>query len=349
VGAVTDVAQPGDYFVTAVDEHRSYVVVRGGDGRLRAFANACPHRGSELLEGSGCLDRIRCPYHAWTFDLNGALVGVPGLKDMREVEVKQYGLREARVDVWGPFVFLNPDPNAGPLPEHLGTLPQVLDEYGVDLVGVAEQGNSLRYQGVLKCNWKIAVENALECYHCPTVHPGFKATVDLPNWHISLQGSCVVQGTRLREDFAAQQTPGRMSDLVAASAYEQGGSDLAMFHWIFPNNSVSLWPGPANSFNFARWVPMGPDRCRWETIRWWSASVPDAVRDAQWDFIAEVGEEDHVIVERVHRGMKSDAWTGGPFMLGRDLSEDTDNTIRDERGPHRFNSLVAQTVASFWR
>ncbi|HZD01615.1 MAG TPA: aromatic ring-hydroxylating dioxygenase subunit alpha [Actinomycetes bacterium] len=347
VGATSDVGRPGDYFVTAVDEFRSFIVICGGDGRLRAFANTCPHRGTELLEGSGCAERIRCPYHAWAFDLAGKLTGVPGLKDMRDVDVERYGLREAKVDTWGPFVFLNPDPAAGPLADHLGTLPEVMSGYGIDLVGVSEQGNALRYHGILECNWKIAVENALECYHCPTVHPGFKATVDLPNWHIALKGQCVVQGTTLRDDLTAQQTPGKMSDLVADSAYGAGGSDLAMFHWIFPNNSVSLWPGPANSFNFARWVPLGPDRCRWETIRWWSADVPSAVRDAQWNFIAEVGEEDHVIVERVQRGMKSGSWAGGPFMLGRDLSEGIDNDIRDERGPHRFNSITAATVASF--
>jgi len=346
VGATTDVARPGEYFVTAVDEFRTFVVVRGNDGRLRAFANVCPHRGSMLLDGRGCSERIRCPYHAWTFDLDGKLRGVPGLKDMSEVDVGRYGLRAASVDTWGPFVFLNPDPEASPLADHLGGLPEIVDQYGIDLLGVAEQGNALRYEGTLECNWKIAVENALECYHCPTVHPGFKATVDLPRWQIALKGACIVQGTTLRDDLAGQQAEGKMSDLVAATAYGNDGSDLAMFHWIFPSNSVSLWPGPANSFNFARWVPLGPDRCKWETIRWWSADVPGEVRDAQWDFIAEVGEEDHLIVERVHLGMKSGSWQGGPFMLGRDLSDDTTYTIRDERGPHRFNSLAAETVAS---
>src|SRR5262249_19653601 len=108
VGTTTDVARPGDYFVTAVDEFRRFVVDRRNDVILRAFANACPHRGSELLDGQGCAERIRCPYHAWTFDLDGRLRGVPGLKDMSEVDLGRFGLREASVDTWGPFVFLNP-------------------------------------------------------------------------------------------------------------------------------------------------------------------------------------------------------------------------------------------------
>lgn len=347
VGTTTDVAHAGDYFVTAVDEYRNFIVVRGGDGALRAFANSCPHRGSELLDGRGCAERIRCPYHAWTFDLDGKLRGVPGLKDMGQVDLGGYGLREASVDTWGPFVFLNAEREAPPLADHLAALPEVVGQYGIDLLAVAEERNALRYEGTLNCNWKIAVENALECYHCPTVHPGFKATVDLPRWQIALKGSCIVQGTTLRQDLSDQSDSGRMSDLVASSAYADDGSDLAMFHWLFPNYSISLWPGPSKSFNYARWVPLGPDRCKWETIRWWSADVPDQLRNAQWDFIAEVGEEDHVIVERVHRGMKSGLWGGGQFMLGQDLSEEAAFTIRDERGPHRFNAITADTLVSF--
>jgi phenylpropionate dioxygenase-like ring-hydroxylating dioxygenase large terminal subunit len=347
VGAVTDLQQTGDYFVAAVDAVRSYIVVRDEDDRIRGFSNVCSHRGSELLEGSGCTDRIRCGYHAWTYDLQGSLVAVPGLRDMRDIDLDRYGLIEANVDTWGPFVFLNPDRTSDSLLDHLGELPAVMDTYGIDLLGVARQGNSLRYSGYLECNWKTAVENALECYHCPTAHPGFRATVDLPNWHIALKGGCVVQGTTLRPDTVARNGDGQMSSLVAEAALGADGSDLAMFHWLFPNNSVSLWPGPSNSFNFARWVPLGPNRCRWETIRWWSSDVPDAVRDAQWNFISDVGEEDRLIVEKVHRGMLSGSWAGGPFMLGRDLAEDTVATMRDERGPHRFNTLTAQAITSF--
>ena len=349
VGAATDLRKPGDYFVADIDEFRSYIVMCGDNGNLRAFANACPHRGTTLLTGSGCVERIRCPYHAWTFDLSGRLRGVPGLPDMRALDLTCYGLAEAAVDTWGPFVFLNPDAEAGPLTEHLGALPEVMERYGIDLLSVAEQGNSLRLQGTMACNWKIAVENALECYHCPTVHPGFRATVDLPNWHIVLKGSCVVQGTTMRADSAYQPEGGRMSDAVGAAARGPDGSDQAMFHWIFPNNSISLWPGPANSFNFARWVPLGPHSCRWETIRWWPADVPDSIRDEQWNFISEVGEEDHLIVERVHRGVRSGLWRGGPFMLGRDLADSASEVIRDERGPYRLNSLAAQAIATHYR
>ena len=151
VGTITDVPQPGDYFVTAVDEFRSFIVVRGSDGVLRAFANACPHRGSELLDGRGCADRIRCPYHAWTFDLDGKLRGVPGLKDMGQVDLGRYGLSGVSVDVWGPFVFLNAERDASPLADHLAALPDVVGQYGIDLLGVAEERNALRYEGTLNC------------------------------------------------------------------------------------------------------------------------------------------------------------------------------------------------------
>jgi choline monooxygenase len=343
VGSIADVAEPGQYFVAPIDALRSFIVVRDRDGVLHAFANVCPHRANPLLGGCGTAERIRCGYHAWTFDLDGTLTSVPSSRQFAPFEFSAYGLREVTVDTWGPFVFLNADPDAVPLLEHLGELPAILAGYGIDMAAIAMQNNTKRVVETIECNWKIAVENALECYHCATVHPSFRSTVDLPRWEIHVRGSCVVQGTRMRALTGGGQVDTEVMDRLVIEAAESG-SDLAMFHWIFPNSSISFWPGPSNSFNYARWIPLGPHRCRWESTRWWSADVPDEVREAQWDFISEVGGEDLALIEGVQRGMLSGDWRGGVFGLSPDHADPHNEMIRDERGPLRLNRLVAETL-----
>ena len=346
VAAASDVAEPGQYVVVPLDEHAEFIVMRGEDGVLRAFANVCPHRGNVLLAGHGSCANVRCGYHGWTFGLDGTLRTGPGLKDLDGFDRSEHGLVEAAVDSWGPFVFLNTDPEAGPLLDFLGDIPTVLGSYGIDLAGVAADAKTRVVTADLHCNWKIAVENALECYHCATVHPGFNATVDLPGWHITLGDTSIVQGTtiRRRDDGTVGARPDEApaGQLSAGLIGTPGGMDQAMFHWLFPNNSISLWPGPANSFNVARWIPRGPHMTTWWSIRWWPADVDDAVIEDQWEFMSSVGWEDRDIVESVHRGMRSGSWAGGPLVL-RDR-EASCATVRDERGAHRLNTLVAQAI-----
>src|SRR5262249_8543316 len=151
-----------------------------------------------LLEGCGNRSTIMCRYHGWTYRLDGGLHRAPQFDDIAEFDPAEYGLYEVSVDEWGPFVFLNADPHATPLAEHLGALPDELAKLGMDLGAVADQRNSRVVDAFLECNWKVAVENSLECYHCSTSHPSFRATVDLPKWQLSINGNCIIQGTHLR-------------------------------------------------------------------------------------------------------------------------------------------------------
>lgn len=346
VGSAADVAEPGQYVVVPLDEHADYIVLRGDDGVLRAFANVCPHRGNVLLAGQGTCANVRCGYHAWTFGLDGALRTGPGLKDLAGFDRSEHGLIAASVATWGPFVFMNTDPDAGPLLDYLGDIPRVLGSYGIDLAEVAANAKTRVVTADLRCNWKIAVENALECYHCATVHPGFNATVDLPGWQITLGDASVVQGTTIRHrddgTVGAHHDEAPAGQLAAALVGTPDGMDQAKFHWLFPNNSISLWPGPANSFNIARWIPRGPHLTTWWSIRWWPSDVDDTVIEDQWAFMSSVGWEDRDIIESVHRGMRSGSWPGGPLVLqDRDASC---ATVRDERGAHLLNTLVAQAI-----
>jgi choline monooxygenase len=193
----------------------------------------------------------------------------------------------------------------------------------------------------------VAVENSLECYHCPTSHPGLRATLDLNGWQVEMRGTRISQGGRLRPPGATGRPDlevRRLGPTASAVALSPDGNDLAWFHWVFPNNSVSIWPGPGRSFNIGRWIPMAPDTTRWWRIRYWPSDVPEAAREEQWAFISQVNEEDKRIVEGIQRGIGSGAWDGGIFSLVAPPGDEALQQCRDERGPHRFNLLVAQAL-----
>ena len=163
-GRVEDVAKPGDSFVYDIGDD-SLLVLRTRDGELRAYHNACLHRGTRLREGPGCLERIRCPFHGFTWSLEGALVDVPCRWDFPQVEDEAFRLPEARVDCWGGFVFVHLDPEAGPLSDYLEDLPRHFERWPLEDRYVAAQ-----VERRVACNWKIAIEAFIETFHIVGVH-----------------------------------------------------------------------------------------------------------------------------------------------------------------------------------
>jgi choline monooxygenase len=164
VGRADYVKNPGDYFTHAV-AGVSFIVMRGDDNRIRAFVNACRHRGAELLRGEGNCRAIRCPYHSWTYNRDGSLRGPNGMQDTREFSASDFGLREIRLETWSGFLFVNFDPDAEPLRAYLGDLDSWTESYEFqDMITVK------RREFVIRANWKSYVENSLEHFHLPTVH-----------------------------------------------------------------------------------------------------------------------------------------------------------------------------------
>ena len=273
VGATTQIPEAGNYLVTQTDEQHEFVLFRDYDGAIRGFHNVCAHRGNRLVKGSGKTGRtIQCGYHGWTYDLDGSLRAARGLEKDSDFDVSEFGLAEVAVEVQDPFIWLSPSQTPEPLGQHLGSMPERLSALGIDMAEIARSGEVQVVDLILECNWKVAVENSLECYHCSISHPGLDATFDLDRWHITSTDRCIVQGAGIRPADApasrrAAET--RMGPIATAAATAPGGIDYAVFHYVFPNNSVSLWPGPGNSFNCARWIPLGPDRTRWWSMRWW--------------------------------------------------------------------------------
>ena len=283
------VAAPGS-FVTTDAGGVPIVVTRDRDGELRAFLNVCRHRGAVLTDGCGERATLQCHYHAWTYELDGTLRSAPRSDREPGFDNEDWSLLPASVGTWGPFLFVNPDPSAEPLDDHLGELPAILArELDVDAIEFHS-----RVEFGANANWKIVVENFLECYHCPTAHPGFSAEVDVhPDRY----------GLEAHPTFAAQFAQAKDSD-------ERG-----QFHLLYPNTGLNVFPGPPN-LSIGPIAPNGPHRTERYLDYFFAPGVDEAWLAEFFAFDDQVGREDTVLVESVHRGMSSGLLEHGRLLLG---------------------------------
>ena len=297
-GHTGELSEPGS-FVASRAGHVPIVLLRCRAGELRAFVNVCRHRGYLLCEGSGRRETLQCPYHAWTYDLDGSLRTAPRSESEPGFDRATLGLKPVQVDTWGPFVFVNPDLEAPALAEHLGELPRLVAEGGVDVDALVFHG---RTEGEYEANWKVCVENYLECYHCAVAHPSFSKAIDVG-----------VDAYQLEESptFSSQFGPAKNG---GGGVYDAVGEvERGQFHLLFPNTTLNVMPGHGN-FSIGPVVPLGAER----TYRFLDYFfVPGT--DEQWitDYMeldTQVGVEDRVLVERVQVGMRSGAISEGNLM-----------------------------------
>lgn len=165
VGREEEVAEPGDYFVTDVGG-QPLIIARDEANTVRALSNICRHRGSPLAEGRGNARVFSCPYHAWTYRLDGNLRGAPHMDDSPAFDRERVCLPEFGLEAWQGFLYVNLDPNAEPLAPRLETLGALFSEYRVSDMKLA-----FREDTVYACNWKVLCENFCESYHVFRVHP----------------------------------------------------------------------------------------------------------------------------------------------------------------------------------
>jgi choline monooxygenase len=299
VARADQVAEPGQFCATEAGGI-PVVVVRGQDAALRAFVNVCRHRGSLVCEGEGRRETLQCPYHAWTYDLDGSLRAAPRSDREPGFQKEALGLVPVLVDTWGPFVFVNPDLDAAPLAETLGELPELVAAGGLDV-------DSLRFlrrsASDYEANWKVCCENYLECYHCQVAHPGFSKVVDVS------MDAYMLQESRL---FSSQYGPVR--EAWKGDFDPRGPIERGQFHFLWPNVTINVMPGHAN-LSIGPVIPAGAER----TARFLDYFVgPDV--DDDWirdllEFDDQVGAEDTVLVERVQRGVRAGGLEHGRLML----------------------------------
>ena len=316
VGRQEEVGENGSFVATRVGDV-PVVLVRDEEGTLRAFLNVCRHRGSIVCEGSGRRATLQCPYHAWTYGLDGKLIAAPRFSREGGGDHEQLGLIALQVGTWGPLIFVNPDPDAAPLDEFLGDLPEQVAAAGIDL-------DALRFlqraESELSANWKISAENFLECYHCPTAHPGFSAVMDVSPDAYLLE----LHGRRM-----TQHSPPR---LEPRGTYDPSGEvERGQFHLLFPGTVINVMPGRPN-FSIGPIVPVEPERTHRFLDYFVAEDADEAWIEESLAFDAKVGAEDTILVERVQAGVRA-----GLIDQGRILPE-------SERLVAHFQSLVVDAL-----
>jgi phenylpropionate dioxygenase-like ring-hydroxylating dioxygenase large terminal subunit len=155
------IPEAGDSYVYDVGRW-SVIVVRGEDNEIRAFMNRCTHRGTRLLavEGAGYSAGFTCPFHGWSWELDGSIRNIPGRWDFPHVTEEEHGLERVSCETWGGFVFINMDPGAGPLSDYLDVMPEHFREFPLDRRRI-----TVHVQKILPANWKAAQEAFMEAYH----------------------------------------------------------------------------------------------------------------------------------------------------------------------------------------
>jgi len=164
MGRADQIPNRGDYF-TVDFAGVPLLIVRDGEGEIRAFSNSCRHRGSAVADGEGNCRAFKCPYHSWVYGLDGKLLGAPHMERAAGFDPAKYPLVRLRLETWAGFIFVNFSREAPSLAKHLGDLPQKLESYRLEDMVVVR-----RKSFEMACNWKTFVENAMEELHIPTVH-----------------------------------------------------------------------------------------------------------------------------------------------------------------------------------
>ena len=312
-------------YVTATIADRPICVVRGHDGVLRAFYNVCKHRAHALLSGAGTTVRITCPYHAWTYELDGRLRRARHTEHLHDFEPGNICLDSVQVEEFCGFVYVNLDPKSAPLAAQSGALSREIAEFAPDVEALTF-AHRLRYD--IRSNWKNVIDNFLECYHCPVSHRDFCTLVDMDSYKVTTHGI-----------YSSHMADAGKS---ANSAYPVDGATVRTHAvwWLWPNTCLMRYPGRGNLI-VMHVVPAGPERTL-ETYDFYfeTAEPVEAEREAIRYLDEVLQAEDIALVESVQRGMATPA-----FEQGR-IVHDPAGSGMSEHAVHHFHGLVLDAYAS---
>jgi Rieske 2Fe-2S family protein len=330
VGREEEVGAPGDYLVKDV-AGESVFVVRNADGQLRAFYNVCSHRGTKLLDdGPGHAGRaLKCPYHAWSFDLDGRLIGSPNVHEDEAFDRADYPLCDIRVGAFDGFLFVSLEAGVEPLEASLVVGAETITVF--DRYRMAELRLAKRIVYDVAANWKVIVENYNECLHCPTVHPELVALVPLYRKGEVWADETPDGGNRMR-DGASSFTITGASDLPAFPGISIDDRNTYYGTFQFPNLMVNLHPDAMMTY---RLEPLGPAQTRVVSEYFFRPETiaapgfdPGPVIEL-WDLISR---QDWVIVERAQLGVSSRGFRGGVYPKNDRLAYDFDERWRVAMG-----------------
>ena len=312
IGRAYQIREPGQY-ITCELAGEPILVVRGNDGVLRGFFNVCRHHAAAVLtESQGRTQNLRCPYHGWTYSLEGALIVTPEFAGVCNFDRSANGLIAIETGVWEGWIFAKLDPDGPSLEEFLGKDLVVK----IKRLGLEELHWIERRHYTIDCNWKVFVDNYLDGgYHVPHIHGGLNSVLDHSKYtietgeHFCLQSSPIVKGK------ADTQT----------GAVRQGNH--AQYYWIYPNLMINWYHGVMDTnLVYAR----GVDRTE-IIFDFYFADILDSAQERNLASIAvseRIQTEDKAICESVQRGLKSRAYSAGRLSVKR------------EAGEHLFHKLL---------
>ncbi|MBK8266806.1 MAG: Rieske 2Fe-2S domain-containing protein [Planctomycetes bacterium] len=303
VARVDQLGQPGAY-VTANLAGEPIVIVRGQDRELRGFFNVCRHHAAAVMtETQGTCTVMQCPYHAWTYALDGSLKGMPDWEGVCDFDKRDFGLVPIRIATWENFVFANLGSGADTLDAFLGDMPERIAPLKLTDLKFFE-----RRSYDLNCNWKVYVDNYLDGgYHVPHLHKGLNTVLDYSEYKIETKGNYCLQWSPM--------TPGKDANTASVRRGE-----TAYYYWVYPNFMLNWYEGVMDT-NLV--LPLGVDRCRVIFDFFFADVGPNALDHNQRSIAVgeRVQQEDIDVCESVQRGLKSRAYNTGRLSVRREAGE----------------------------
>jgi choline monooxygenase len=305
VGRVDQAAEAGQFFTFDL-AGEPLIVVRGADQQLRAFYNVCRHHAAAVATAPcGVAQHLRCPYHGWTYGLDGSLKGTPEFTGVCNFDREANGLVPVQVATWEKFIFVNLNPEAPPLESQLDDLPQRISVAGLRFFA--------RKAYTLACNWKVYVDNYLDGgYHVPHLHKALNSVLDYKEYTIENGAHYALQSSPM---VASQDT----------SVAQTRTGDRADYYWLYPNFMINLYQGVMDT-NLV--LPLGREKCL-VVFDFFFADTSPGYNEESVAVSDRVQAEDVDICESVQRGLHSRAYNAGRL------------SVRRETGEHLFHRLLA--------
>ena len=325
VGHKEALSRPGDYITPRV-AGQHLLLIRGEDNVTRGFYNVCSHRAHELLTGAGRISSLVCPYHAWSYSLDGKLKYARNSDNVNGFDAAQFCLRTVKVEEFLNFVFVNLDDNAAPLHQQMGAIEPELRSFAPRL---DELTFSTRLTYHLKANWKNVMENFSECYHCPNAHANLCETaLKIDTYKIELFD---LHQRHHSEGYAPHESACDYDPNVS----EQGDKFGAWYLW--PNVALEVYPG--GFLNVFHVIPVGPEEVIEHVDFYLYHREPDEREAAAIKYRHDyVQLEDVALVESVQRGLRSRSYVEGRLMVDGSKSDKSEHAV------HHIQSLVFKAL-----
>ena len=342
---ISDIPAAGDWH-TLDFLGESILVIRGADDAVRAFTNVCRHRGSRLVDGnSGCAKKLVCPYHAWTYDLDGRLAGVPNRRDYPSLDMAKSGLVPVEMEIWRGFVFVRLEAGGPSVAAMMAPYEAMIDPYRFEELRALGRV-TMRPRAV---NWKNVADNYSDGLHIPVAHPGLTRLfgrgygVEAESHVDRMWGELVERPSANISERAYQRF------LPAVPHLPESHQRLWLYFKLWPNVAFDIYP---DQIDFMQFLPVSPTET---LIREISYALPDdrremrAARYLNWRINRQVNAEDTALIARVQAGMTSQSFTVGPIGESEVCLRNFARKIRElipEAREHRKPAGLSNDVGS---